>query len=422
MTNPPDAGSPQYPGSPDPASNQPQQGEEDVEATMLARRPMPEYGQQPPAQPDYGQQAAQQAQGQPGYGQQAQGQPQGQPGYGQQPQAQQQPDYGQQAAQQGYGQQPQGQQPGYGQQQPQAQQAYGQPTAGSPAAFGSAASNPSAASAGQAAGAYGQQPQQGYGQQQPAYGGGYGQAGAYGAGAAKPASNNATVGPFKLLPPTLVGWVAAGIAVLSIVALILPWITATYTIPDFTGGTGTTQSDSGNGFGQYSGFAIPILLFALVLAAGGVMLALRNMAGYATLAVVGGGGLVFLLGLIGFFSANGDTSSVQGLEVKLGFGAILMLILAIAALGVAVWATLTSLGTIGGGENPGGGSSAGGFSQQQGGYGQGGGYGGQQQGGYGQAGGYGQQQQGGGYGGQQQGGYGQQPGGYGQQPGGYGQG
>ena len=378
---------------------------------MLARRPMPEYGQQPPAQPGYGQQQAPQGQ-QPDYGQQAAQQgygqqpPQGQqPGYGQQPPAQ--PGYGQQQApQQGYGQQSQAPQ-GYGQ---QASQGYGQqPAVGSPAAYGSAASNPSAASAGQAGGAFGQQ--------QAAYGGGYGQAGAYGAPAASGGSN-ATVGPFKLLPPTLAGWIAAGIGVLAIVALILPWISVSYTIPDFTGGAGTTQSDSGNGLGEYAGFAIPILLFALVLAAGGVMVALRNRAGLATLGIIGGGALVFLFGLIGFFSANGDTSSVEGLEVKLGFGAILTLILAIAALGVAAWAALTSLGTIGGGEASGG-TQTGGYGQQQGGYGQQpGGYG-QQQGGYGQAGGYGQQQQGGygqagGYGQQQQGGYGQQPGGYGQ--------
>ncbi|MQY05499.1 RDD family protein [Actinomadura macrotermitis] len=67
----------------------------------------PGYGQQPPAQPGYGQPPAQPGYGQPpaqpGYGQ-----PAAQPGYGQPPA---QPGYGQPAAQPGYGQPPA--QPGY---------------------------------------------------------------------------------------------------------------------------------------------------------------------------------------------------------------------------------------------------------------------------------------------------------------------
>ncbi|WP_374009716.1 DUF4190 domain-containing protein [Leifsonia sp. LS-T14] len=82
-----------------------------------APAPGPDYGQQPPPAPGYGQQPPA-------------------PGYGQQPPA---PGYGQQPPAPGYGQQPYGQQPGqpygqppYGQPAPGYAQPYGQPAAKSP--------------------------------------------------------------------------------------------------------------------------------------------------------------------------------------------------------------------------------------------------------------------------------------------------
>ncbi|MGO1509491.1 MAG: hypothetical protein ACTHW4_02865, partial [Actinomycetales bacterium] len=110
MTNPPNSGSPEYPGTPQPDDNQPDGAEDDVEATMLARRPMPTYGQQP--QPGAPQGAPQQpgAPQQGGYGQPQQG------AYGQP----QQGAYGQ-PQQGGYGQPQQGAQPSpYGQSPDQA--------------------------------------------------------------------------------------------------------------------------------------------------------------------------------------------------------------------------------------------------------------------------------------------------------------
>lgn len=98
-----------------PVYGQPQSGHE---------QPDPNYGQQPPAQPNYGQPGY----GQPNQGQQPQAAPYEQPGYGQ-PQGQPQ-GYGQPQDQQAPYQQ-QGQQPGYGQpqgqQMPYQQPGYGQP-------------------------------------------------------------------------------------------------------------------------------------------------------------------------------------------------------------------------------------------------------------------------------------------------------
>ncbi|MGC5629734.1 hypothetical protein ACPYO6_15985 [Georgenia sp. Z1344] len=423
MTNPPNSGSPEYPGTPQPDENQPAEAEDDVEATMLARRPMPTYGQQqPPAQQGgYGQQPPAQ---QGGYGQQP---PAQQGGYGQQPPAQQ-GGYGQQppAQQGGYGQQPPAQQGGYGQQAQQpmsgqspdqapagygqstspayGQGSYGSPAGGSPSSYGSPAQHESAASAGQAAGyggnAYGAQGGQGS----------YGEAGAYGVATSTSAKAGGPIGPFRLFPPAISGWVMLGVAVLSILALVLPWASVEYSF------FGETTNDSGNGFGEYTGYAVIILLAALAAGAGGVLVAIRQKVAIGTLAAAGGGVLIFLLGLIGFIDVAGDVGTANDAigdsgagGASLGFGAILMLILAIAALGVGAWIALTSLGTIKGGETPSGQPAGAG-----GGYGQQGGYGGGQAGGYGQPGG-----QQGGYGGGQAGGYGQQ-GGY--QPGGYGQG